>query len=319
MKISFVSTISAIAASTLMLAGGAAMAEFPDRAITLIVPWSAGGSTDQTGRALANAASRELGQPIVILNKPGASTTLGMSEIAAAEPDGYTIGTLSSTAYMAQITGMNVPYDMLESFSFISYYGDNMIGIVAMDGAPWDTLDDLIEAGKESPGRISYGTAGVNTTQHLMTEALQKATGASFNHIPQRGSAETLPALLGGHVDFVTEVSVWAPQVQAGEAKALAINLPERSESFPDVPTLEELGYTALRSVQGIVGPAGIPDDVRATLETAFRNALKDEVFIKTMQNLRMEIIEMSGDEFRDVVADEVSKATKLVGSASAE
>src|SRR5690606_23209640 len=149
----------------------------------------------------------DLGQPIVIVNKPGASTTLGMSELAASEPDGYTIGTLSSTTYMAQITGMAVPYDMMENFSFISYYGDNMIGLVTMKDKPWETLEQLVEAGKKEPGKISYGTGGVNTTQHLMAEAVQKASGASFTHIPHRGSAESLPALLGGHVDFISEVS----------------------------------------------------------------------------------------------------------------
>lgn len=315
MKYGLIPRIAACAAVALMVAGGPAMAEFPEKPITMIVPWTAGGSTDQTARALAAAAAKDLGQPIVIVNKPGASTTLGMSELAAAEPDGYTIGTLSSTTYMAQITGMQVPYDMLESFTFISYYGDNMIGIVTMKDKPWNSLEELVQAGKEKPGEISFGTGGVNTTQHLMAEAVQKTSGAKFTHIPHRGSAESLPALLGGHVDFLSEVSVWAPQAQAGEVKVLAINLPKRSESFPDVPTLTELGYTALRSVQGIIGPAGIPDDVRAKLEAAFRKALGDENFISTMKNLRMEIVDMSGAEFRAMIEGEFKNASELVGA----
>lgn len=300
---------------TLLLAGPA-LAEFPEKPITMIIPWSAGGSTDQTARALASAAEKELGQPIVIINKPGASTTLGMSELAAAAPDGYTVGTLSTTTYMAPITGTEVPYDMMESFDFISYYGDNLIGIAALPGKGWESLDDLIAAAKEGNG-LNYGTAGANTTQNLITEALKMSTGATFTHIPYRGSAESLPSLLGGHVDFITETSVWAPYVESGEVKILAVNTPERSQSFPDVPTLNELGYRSLRSVQGIIAPAGVPEDVRSKLETAFRNALKDENFVSIMEKLRMEVIDMDGAAMREAIAGEVESATELYNSLS--
>lgn len=305
-----------IATALSLVLAGPALAEFPEKPITLIVPWSAGGSTDQTARALAAAASEELGQPIVIVNKSGASTTLGMSELAAAAPDGYTLGTLSTTTYMAPITGTEVPYDMMESFDFISYYGDNLIGIAVLADKPWQTLDDLVAASKEGNG-LNYGTAGANTTQNLMTEALKQETGANLTHIPYRGSAESLPSLLGGHVDFITETSVWAPYVESGEVRILAVNIPERSDSLPDVPTLDELGHQYLRSVQGIVGPAGIPEDVRSKLETAFRNALKDEDFVNVMTQLRMEIVDMDGAAMREAIAAEVENATTLYNSLS--
>lgn len=308
-------TIFSVAAVSAVLAlSGPAFAEFPEKPITLIIPWSAGGSTDQTARALAAAASKELGQPIVIVNKSGASTTLGMSELAAAAPDGYTIGTLSTTTYMAPITGTEVPYKMMESFDFISYYGDNLIGIAVLADKPWQTLDDLINASKEGNG-FNYGTAGANTTQNLMTEALKQQTGAKFTHIPYRGSAESLPSLLGGHVDFITETSVWAPYVESGEVRILVVNTPERSASLPDVPTLKELGHPYLRSVQGIIAPAGLPEDVRMKLETAFRNALKDEQFVDLMGKLRMEIVDMSGEEMRETIGVEVENATTLYNS----
>lgn len=309
------SSLCAAAIGAALVASGPALAEFPEKPITLIVPWSAGGSTDQTARALSEAASKELGQPIVVVNKPGASTTLGMAELAAAEPDGYTLGTLSTTTYMAQITRDDVPYSMMEDFSFISYYGDNLIGVVALSDKPWNSLEELIAASKEKG--LNFGTGGVNTTQHLTTEAVKKDSGAGLTHIPYRGSAESLPALLGGHVDFITETSVWAPYVESGEVKVLAVNLPERAKAFPDVPTLTELGYPTLRSVQGIIGPAGIPEDVRMKLETAFRAALSDPTFVETMGKLRMEIVEMSGPEMHDAIEAEVDKASDLVNSLS--
>lgn len=306
-----------IAAALSLLFAESALAEYPEKPITMIIPWSAGGSTDQTARALAAAASQELGQPIVVVNKPGASTTLGMSELAAAAPDGYTIGTLSSTTYMAPITGTEVPYKMMESFDFVSYYGDNLIGMAVLNDKPWKTLGELVDASKESANGLNYGTAGANTTQNLITEALKQATGAKFTHIPYRGSAESLPSLLGGHVDFITETSVWAPYVSSGEVRVLAVNIPVRSKSLPDVPTLKELGYPYLRSVQGIIAPAGLPEDVRGKLEGAFRKALADPQFVEVMKKLRMEIVEMGGEEMRQTISSEVENATRLYQSLS--
>jgi tripartite-type tricarboxylate transporter receptor subunit TctC len=286
---------------------------FPDRQITMIVPWAPGGSTDQTGRALARVAERHLGQPIVILNKPGASTLIGMRELAQAKPDGYTIGTLSSSSYLAPLTGQSASYDILKDFTYISYYGDNLIGIAVLKDKPWKSLQDLIEDGKKNPDKINYGTGGVSTTQHLMIEALSRRTGAKFNHVPQRGSAGSVPALLGNHVDFISEVSVWAPHVESGQARLLVLNTPKRAAAYPDVPTYAELGFEYLRSVQAIIGPAGIPEDIRQKLETAFRKSLDDPGFKDTMAKLQMEISDMPGPQVREVVAAEIEKAKRLI------
>jgi len=140
---------------------------FPDRPITMIVPWAPGGSTDQTARVLAKAAEKQLGQPIIILNKPGASTIIGMRELAQAKPDGYTIGTLSSTTYLAPLTGQPVTYEMLKDFTFISYYGDNLIGIAVLKDKPWKTLQDLVEDGKKNPDKLNFGTGGANRGDSL--------------------------------------------------------------------------------------------------------------------------------------------------------
>lgn len=320
MNISIRTTITTAASivSLSILTFSSALA-FPDRPINLIVPWAAGGSTDQTGRVLAKAAEEHLGQPIVIVNKPGASTTLGMIELAQAKPDGYTIGTLSSTTYMVPLTGQAVPYDMMKSFSFISYYGDNLIGIAVLKDKPWKTLKELVDDGKKNPGKITYGTGGVNTTQHMMIEALSQRSGAKFTHIPQRGSAGSIPAILGGHVDFISEVSVWAPYIESDQVRLLVINTPKRSAGFPDVPTYNELGYDALRSVQAIIGPAGIPEDRRVKLEAAFRKALEDRTFQEVMKKLRMEIVDMSGSETRDAIAKEIETAKRLISAVKSQ
>jgi tripartite-type tricarboxylate transporter receptor subunit TctC len=299
-------------ASTLLMSG-VARAEYPDKPITMIVPWAAGGSTDQTARVLAKAAEASLGQPIVIINRPGASTTIGMAELANSKPDGYTIGTLSSTGYLIALQGRHLPFHPINAFSYISYYGDNVIAVATRSDAPWKTLKDLVEDGKKRPGAIKYGTAGVGTTQHLTTEALQFSTKAKFVHVPQQGSAASMPALLGKHVDFVTETSVWAPFVEDKQVRLLAVTTAKRSKLYPEVPTLNELGYRSLRSVQAIIGPAGMPEDIRLKLETAFRKALSDKTFTETMDRLAMEVIDLPGAEVKKVVEGEYELASELL------
>lgn len=301
----------ALAAAVLLLPPPASA--YPERPVTLIIPWDAGGSTDQTARALAKAAEPHLGQPIVVVNKPGASTTIGMAELAAAKPDGYTIGTLSSTTYLIPLRGRQVPYDMLKSFSYVSYYGDNLIGVAVLADSKWKTMKDLIEDGKANPGKIKYGTAGVGTTQHLTTEAVQLESKAKFVHVPQKGSAASMPALLGKHVDFITETSVWAPHVEARAARLLAITTPTRAEAFPDAPTLKELGYDTLRSVQAILAPAGMPEPVRAKLEMAFRKATADQAFRDVMKRLHMQVIDLPGKEVEQIVRKEIDTAKTLI------
>lgn len=302
-----------VIAATLVAAASAARAEYPERPITMIVPWAPGGSTDLTGRALAQAAEKILGQPIVIVNKPGAATMLGMTELAGAKPDGYTIGTLSSTTYMHPLRGRQVSYDPLKSFTYISYYGDNLIGVAVLADSKWKTLTDLIADGKANPGKLKYGNAGVGTTQHLTTEKIQLESGAKFTFVPQKGSAEAVAALLGGHLDFITEVSVWAPHVEAGKVRLLAVTTPKRSEGFPEVPTVFELGFESLRSVQAIIGPAGVPEPIRAKLEDAFRKGMADPGFVAVMKKLHMVVVDGTGEYARKAVETEIGRAKTLI------
>lgn len=306
--------MACIAAGLAALAGAPqARADYPDKPITMIVPWAAGGSTDQTARVLAKAAEATLGQSIVIINKPGASTTIGMAELAAAKPDGYTIGTLSSSGYLISLQGRELPFHPIDGFSYISYYGDNLIGVAVLADSPIKSLKDLLDAGKKDPGKFKYGTAGIGTTQHLTAEALQRTSGAKFVHIPQNGSAASMPALLGGHVDFLTETSVWAPFVESKQVRLLAVTTPGRSPSYPDVPTMTELGYKSLRSVQAIIAPAGLPEPVRAKLETAFRKGLADKSFQDTMKRLAMVVVDLPGPEVKALVQKEYDLAKELI------
>ncbi|MBX3513856.1 MAG: tripartite tricarboxylate transporter substrate binding protein [Xanthobacteraceae bacterium] len=292
-----------------------ANAQYPNKPITLIVPWAPGGSTDQTARVLAKAAENYLGQPIIVVNRPGASTTIGMAELAKAAPDGYTIGTLSSTGYLVKLQGRQLSFDPIEDFSYISYYGDNLIGIAVLTDSPYKTLKELVAFGKANPGKLKYGTAGVGTTQHLTIEALQRDSGAKFVHVPQQGSAASAPALLGGHVDFIMETSVWAPFIESKQMRLLAVSATKRSDVYPDVPTFTELGFKSLRSVQAIIAPKGLPEDIRAKLESAFRKALNDKAFQATMQKLAMQVVDLPGADVKKLVEGEYALAKDLIES----
>lgn len=292
-----------------------ANAQYPNKPITLIVPWAPGGSTDQTARVLAKAAENYLGQPIIVVNRPGASTTIGMAELAKAAPDGYTIGTLSSTGYLVKLQGRQLSFDPIEDFSYISYYGDNLIGIAVLTESPYKTLKELVAFGKANPGKLKYGTAGVGTTQHLTIEALQRDSGAKFVHVPQQGSAASAPALLGGHVDFIMETSVWAPFIESKQMRLLAVSATKRSDVYPDVPTFTELGFKSLRSVQAIIAPKGLPEDIRAKLESAFRKALNDKAFQATMQKLAMQVVDLPGADVKKLVEGEYALAKELIES----
>ncbi|MSQ54755.1 MAG: tripartite tricarboxylate transporter substrate binding protein [Betaproteobacteria bacterium] len=307
-----VAPLFALAVSAVFAANAQAQ-KFPDHPITMIVPWAAGGSTDQTGRALAKAAEPHLGKPVIIINKPGASTTIGMAELARAKPDGYTIGTLSSSSYLLALQGRELSYHPIDAFSYISYYGDNLIGVAVPADSRWNTLADLIAEAKANPGKLNYGTAAIGSTQHLSTEALTLATGAKFTHIPQQGSAGSMTALLGKHIDFITETSVWAPHVAAGRVRLLAVTAPKRVAAYPDVPTFTELDVSPIRSVQAIIGPAGLPEPVRRTLEVAFRKALKDPGFVNTMKTLAMEIVDLPGPEVKKLVEHEFLRARVVI------
>lgn len=302
-----------IAAAALLLAFPV-QAQFPEKHITLIVPWNSGGSTDLSIRPLAAAAEKILGQPIIVVNKPGAAATIGMSEVARATPDGYTIGVYNAATFMAPLTSIPVTYDPVKSFSFICYYGENLIGIVVRREAPWKTLQEMIADGRQNPGKISYGIPGSTTTEALMGDGLQSASGAKFTAVPFTGVAPVLNALLGGHVDFISATSTWAPHVAKGELRLLALNSTTRTKIYPDVPTLRELGFPYLRSIAVLAGPAGIPEDRRAKLEAAFRSGMKSDAFVKVMENLRMAIVDMPGDETRRSIEEEQGKAKKFLG-----
>lgn len=279
---------------------------FPDKPITFVVPFAPGGISDIMARAMGASMSTNLGQPVVIVNKASPGLVLGLSEVAKAKPDGYTIGIWFSSAYtfpMAMKT--TVPYDGIDGFTFIHSYTEPVLGVVVRTDARWKTFQDLIDEGKSSPGKLKFGTVGVNSGQHVIMEIVMKATGARWVHVPQSGVAAGIANVLGGHLDFESDASSWAPNVRQGQMRLLAVSGDQRSTFFPDAPTFKELGFKVINSRGAVVGPAHLPEPIRARLEASIVAALKDEKVKEAFAGVATEVSGMAGADMRKVAIED--------------
>lgn len=256
-----------------------AQGRFPSRPIRLIVPWTAGGAADAHFRVLAEVASRPLGQPVVVENRPGANGTLGALALRQAPPDGYLVTQIHMGVLRVAMMQQRPAYDPLTDFTYLLHLSGSLLGIVVRAESPWRSLADLLAHARANPGRLTYGSLGVGSSQHLAMEQLSALQDIRCTHVPYRGSAESVTALLGGHVDFVADSSAWAPMVEDGRLRLLVLFASQRARRFPDVPTLRDLGIDhASDAAYGLGAPRGLDPEVRRILHDAFREALFDPV-----------------------------------------
>ncbi len=286
---------------------------FPNRPITLLCPWPAGGSTDITLRAFAESASRTLGQSIVIVNRPGASGTLGASAMKTVPADGYTLTQLPPATFrLPQM--QKTAWDPLTDFTYIVGLTGYTMGLVVRADAPWKSLRDFIEDAKSHPGKLNYGSTGVATSPHVVVEELVMAQNVDLTHIPHKGSAELANALLGGHIMAATDSSGWAPHVEAGRMRLLAVYGTQRVKRFADVPTLTELGYPVTSEARyGVVGPAGMDSTVINRLHDAFKATLEDSKVLQTLARLDQPVLYMNSLQYLDYARREVARDKEIV------
>jgi tripartite-type tricarboxylate transporter receptor subunit TctC len=250
---------------------------FPDRPIRLIVPWTAGGSADAVLRSLGDLAGRQLGQPVIVENRPGATGTLGAIAIKDARPDGTLLSQIHMSSLRLPLMQQRPAYDPLTDFTYIIQLTGAVLGIVVRSGSPWQSLAALVADARARPGRITYGTLGIGSTQHLAMERIARLAGIEWTHVPYRGTADTLTALIGGHIDVAADSSAWAPMVQDGSMRLLSTFGSRRPPRFADVPTLREQGVDYVAdSPYGLCGPRGMAPGIVRVLHDAFREALFD-------------------------------------------
>jgi tripartite-type tricarboxylate transporter receptor subunit TctC len=263
-----------------------AQEKYPTKPINFLIGFPAGGTTDVCARPLVAAASKILGQPIVVVNKPGGASAVAVATLKMVKPDGYTIGIMGSGALLSQHM-RKVPYDTAKDFTPIMQYAVYLYGLVVRPDSPWNTFKEFIDYAKANPGKIRYSTAGPGSPQHLVMERLAMKEKIKWTHIPFEGGAPAVSALLGGHVEACSQTTEWKKHVEAGRLRLLAVYGEKRMIDFPDVLTLVELGYEIVApSLICIAGPKGLPPQVVETLHGAFKKATEDPDFIKVSHQL---------------------------------
>jgi len=286
---------------------------YPERPITFICPWPAGGTADMTMRALCAVAAKSLGQTIVVENRTGASGMLGLKAMAAAKPDGYTIGQIPiSVTRFAQLGSVQI--DPLKDLTYIARTSGQTFGIAVKAESPWKSLKEFVAAAKANPGKLSYGSAGIGGATHVGMEEFALAAGVQFNHIPYKGGAPALQDLLGGQIDALADSSSWAPHVKAGKLRLLATWGEKRTQDFPDVPTLREQGFdVVVDAPNGIGAPRGLDPEIEKRLREAFKLAATSPEFLAACDKIDSPPMYLDGPDYEKYVAATYRKETKLI------
>jgi tripartite-type tricarboxylate transporter receptor subunit TctC len=263
------------------LAGAqAAFSAFPEKTVTLVVPYPPGGATDTLARIMAKGMGERLGQTMIVDNKAGAGTAIGAGVVAQAAADGYTLLISSNTTFTIN-PGLKarLPYDPLKSFESIGVIGTSPLVLLAHPAVPANTVPELVALAKAQPGKLAYASFGNGTTSHFAGEMFRVMTGTQITHVPYKGSAPAMQDLIGGQVQLSFDTNVAAiPQIQAGKVKAIAVTSLKPSASLPKVPSVAQAGYPDFEMVPWltIVAPRGLPAAVRSTLHKAFADMLND-------------------------------------------
>lgn len=303
-------TAAAVAAPALLPAHVLAQDKFPNRPIKLIAPWPAGGSSDGVMRAFADSASKALGVPVVVENRPGAGGTMGAAAMVGAAPDGYTLTQLPLGIYRLPHM-QKMSFDPVADLTHIVCLTGYTFGIACTADAPFKTLKEMVAYAKANPGKLEYGHTGTGTTPHLAIEEFSDKAGIQLNPIPFKGSAEIMQAILGGHIRVMSGTTEFAPHVQSGKLRLLATLGSKRNKAFPDVPTVKESGWdTITESPFGIGGPKGMDPAVVKVLHDAFRKTLEDPAVQATLDKFYMPTIYMSTAEYT-AYAERTFKAEK--------
>ncbi|MBI4012914.1 MAG: tripartite tricarboxylate transporter substrate binding protein [Candidatus Rokubacteria bacterium] len=272
--------------------------KYPVKPLTYVVGYPPGGGSDISSRALATAAARLLGQPVVVVNKPGGASSVALAGLKNEKPDGYTIGLLPTGPIIAQHM-RKLSYDSARDFTPILQFAELQMGLVVRTDGPWASLKELAEYARANPGKIRYSTAGPGSPPHLVMEQVGLKEKIKWTHIPFEGTAPAIAALLGGHVEANADSTFWKPHVEAGRLRLL-VGFGEKRISFlPQVPTLMELGYGVTGvSLLGVIGPKGLSPQVVETLHDAFRKAMDDPEFARAMQQMDILAVYRSSQDF---------------------
>ncbi len=299
-----------------LLIGAAALAAYPDKPVTLVVPWAAGGSTDILARAIGEQLSRSMGQPVIVENRAGASGNIGSLLVAKARPDGYTllIGSMSTHAMNPALIP-NMPFKGADDFTPIALVANVINTLVINPSVPAKTVQELIAYARANPGKLAYASAGGGSTNHLSAEMFKKAAGIEMLHVPYKGGAPAVLDTVGNQTQVLFSAGTQTlPHVKSGKLRLIAVTEPKRSALLPDVPTVAETLPGCEMSVwYAAFGPAGMPRDLVSKLNAEINKALAVPEVRSRMEAMGVDVISSTPEQLAETLKRDTLRYARVI------
>ncbi|MEO8855528.1 MAG: tripartite tricarboxylate transporter substrate binding protein [Burkholderiaceae bacterium] len=312
---------SVCAAATAFAAFAQAQGQYPEQSIKWVVPYPAGGGTDNLARALGEAMRVGLGQAVVIENRPGAATNIGADYVARAKPDGYTVMSADNALlFFNEHLFKKLPFSPEKDFTYIGGIGRFPLMLVVHPSFPAQNFKEFLAYVKANPGKVSYASVGNGSPHHLAMELFKNRTGTFMTHIPYRGAAPAMQDVMGGQVPVMfLDLAAGLSVIKSGKVRALAVGSDTRAPAMPDVPTLAELGVknAEVYALQGMVGPKDIPAPVVARLNQELNKALADQAVLKKFTDFGFEPLRMSPEQFKALARSESARWAPVIMAAN--
>lgn len=304
-----------------LVAVGAAAQNFPERQVKFVVPYPPGGFNDTLARVSAEKLNKMWNQPVVVENRPGGNTTVGNVAVAKSPPDGYTILiTPLPFSALPGLYGATLPYDALKDFTPLVWAGSTQNALVVRNELPVNNVRELLEYARKNPGKLNYGSTGSGSSNHLTMELLMKMTGVKMAHIPYKGSAPAVTAMIGGEIDALFDnVPNVLQHIKAGRMKVIGVSGLQRSFLLPDTPTVAEAGVPGFEVNVwfGMQVPAGTPKAVVDKLNRDIVTLLKEPDVVQRFRNQGVEVAASTPEQFGALVRSEITKWTQLIREAN--
>ncbi len=311
------------AASLAFAAGGVAHGQaYPAKAIRMVLPFPPGGPTDLLGRQLAQKLSEQVGQPVVAENRPGAGGNLGTEIAAKAPADGYTLALTSNILAISPHLYRKLPYDSVKDFAAVSQVAQVPNVLICHPSIPAKNLNELVATARRTPGKLTFGSGGLGTGQHLAGEMFRAASKLDMVHVPYKGSGLAMLGMMGGHIDWmVIGAPPAVPQIQGGKVRALAALSPERIALLPNVPTANETGFPGyvVTSWYGVLAPANTPRDVITRLNAEIAKAVTAPDARERLVGGGFEPKTTTPEQFSDFIKSEIARYGKVIREAKLE
>ena len=301
--------------SLLMPSLSQAQSTWPSQSVKIVVPWATGGTVDMGARVIGQKIAEQTGQPVVVENKPGASSTIGFSQVLKASPDGYTLIAFESSYAILPSLFKKLNWDHSEDLAVVGAVFQTPMVLVVPEKSPFKTVQELVEFGRLNPGKLNFGSGGVGSSPHLSGELLQKEAGIKLTHIPYKGGGEALSAVLAGNVDLlITATPTAIGHVQGGRVRALAVTGTQRSGAFPAVPTLKEAGLAnyVVMNWYGLGAPKNTPPQILNQIHQLTVRALSDPGIQSRFAQQGVEPLNMNASEFSTFIKAETIRWTAI-------